>query len=202
MSKKGRNKKQPKEDEKSILKSAEAEMNKLYTTTINLEEKNSIIPYNIYQKTKSSNQLNDQINKMLKIYLNKKMSNNNNNNIRKTIKKVVSFFNMNENEFALFTLLLELIKFDNQEQLYYIGILCMQISSDYYQNNNDEQYNKWFENINNKYNNQIQLIDIKDINDRYEELLITNDENNQKEQIDYNKVVDKIIHMYRPYNQN
>ena len=168
-----------------ILKEAEENIMKLYTNIINLDEKNEIIPYKTYKISEYSTKFNKIMDTMIKVYLNKISDNKNNiynNNIeynfKKEIKKIISFFNMNENEFSFFTLLLELINFKEAKDLYYIGILCIQLSSDNYQNKNNEDYNKWKENIYRIYADKIQLInDIKVINDRCEELLIIDEFN-------------------------
>ena len=215
MSKKGRKKIEMTKDKNTILEEAEEKIKSEFGKMINLEETNSIIPYELYKTSKSSNQFNKEMYKMINIYIHKirnsnndkynnikEYMNNKNNNFKKDLKKIISFFNMNGNELSLLTILLELIKFENSKDLYFIGILCMKCATDNYQNINDEEFNAWFDNIKDIYYNKIKLLDIKDINDRYEELLTNDEDINPEENIDYNKLVKNIINSYRQYNQN
>ena len=206
--KKGRKKKDiSNEQVAQILEEVNKELDN-YVKTIDLKE-NDFIPYSLDEITNLPNQNNKQLSRMLQIYIQKLNDDENNktyeeNNFSKNLTKIISFLNMNENEFSAFTLLLDRIGLVNRknynifEHLYYIGILAMQISSDKYNNNIDNIFIKWKKDIGIEEN--ILKIGIKEMNKRKEELTLSDDEYDPEKYIDYNQLVDDILnetHFYK-----
>ena len=122
----------------------------------------------------------------------------------KKIKNIISILNMNENDFAFFTILLDKIgwnfgkEYELFEYLHYIGILAMQYSSDKFKNIKNEKFNKW-KNGNIIGDNELRAIGIKETNKRKEELLSADDEYDPDKYLDCNQMVDDIIMKARIY---
>ena len=205
---KGRTKKYvSKEVKEKILKEVEEEIEK-YKKTI---ERNDIefLPYSSEDFSYLPNKFSKQLSKMIQVYIYKLNEDENNKytneiNFGKKFKKIISRLNMNENDFAYFTLILEKIGWDCDkkyqifEHLHYIAILVMQFSSDKYQNNITKTFDNW------KRENKIQEddlknISIKEINDRKEELISDYDEFDPDKYLDFNQMVDDIIMKTRIY---
>ena len=210
--KRGRNKKETTEEEKKIiLEEVEREIEKSYKKTIGLNE-NNIISYSSEEMTNFPNHFSKQLSKMIKVFiynLNQDPNNEYTNEIdfAKKIKKIISILNMNENDFAFFTILLDKIgwqfgkDYELFEHLHYIGILTMQYSSGKFINIKNDKFNRW-KNGNIIGDDELRAIDIKETNKRKEELLSADDEGDPDKFLDYNQMVDDIIMNARIYKDN
>ena len=209
--KRGRNKKETTEEEKKIiLEEVEREIES-YKKTIGLNE-NDIIPYSSEEMTNFPNHFSKQLSQMIKVFiynLNQDPNNEYTNEIdfAKKIKKIISILNMNENDFAFFTILLDKIgwqfgkDYELFEHLHYIGILTMQYSSGKFIYIKNDEFNMW-KDENKIGDDKIRAIDIKETNKRKEELLFADDEYDPDKYLDYNQMVDDIIMNARIYKEN
>ena len=210
--KRGRNKKETSEEEKKkILEEVEREIES-YKKTIGLNE-NDIIPYSSEEMTNFPNHFSKQLSQMIKVFiynLNQDPNNEYTNEIdfAKKIKKIISILNMNENDFAFFTILLDKIGWlfgknydDIFKHLHYIGILAMQYSSGKFIYIKNDEFNMW-KDENKIGDDKIRAIDIKETNKRKEELLSSYDEYDPDKYLDYNQMVDDIIMNARIYKEN
>ena len=206
--KRGRHKKETTDEEKKkILEEVEKEIESSYKKTIGLNE-NDIIPYSSEEMTNLPNHFSKQLSQMIKVFIyNLNQTKNKYTNERdfsKKIKNIISILNMNENDFAFFTILLDKIgwnfgkEYELFEYLHYIGILAMQYSSDKFKNIKNEKFNKW-KNGNIIGDNELRAIGIKETNKRKEELLSADDEYDPDKYLDCNQMVDDIIMKARIY---
>ena len=210
----------PKEKIASIMEEVENEMKSdKYTKIINLNEENESIT--IFNKIDDLPDLpiNKEIKKMTMNYINGIRNTNNNEKQNEKIKlkldiinsshfiknlnKIISHLNMNENELAIFTIILDKVewksdkKFDQWEHFYNLGILTLQKIFNRFQDFQNEKYISWKENIKKDINDDIfNGIGLREMNSRNKEL------RNQREYsyIDYNEIVDTIIdnaHLYK-----
>ena len=211
--KRGRHKKETtEEDKKKILEEVEKEIESSYKKTIVLEE-NDIIPYSSEEMTNFPNHFSKQLSQMIKVFiynLNQDPNNEYTNEIdfAKKIKKIISILNMNENDFAFFTILLDKIGWhfgkncdEIFKHLHYIGILAMQYSSGKFIYIKNDEFNTW-KDENKIGDDKIRAIDIKETNKRKEELLSADDEGDPDKFLDYNQMVDDIIMNARIYKDN
>ena len=110
---------------------------------------------------------------------------------------------MNENELAVFTIILDKVewksdkKFDQWEHFYYLGILTLQKIFNRFQDFENEKYTSWIESLKKEINDDIfNGIGLREMNSRNKELRIQKQDN----LIDYNEIVDTIIdnaHLYK-----
>ena len=192
---------------KILLEEVEKEIESSYKKTIGLNE-NDIIPYSSEEMTNLPNHFSKQLSQMIKVFIyNLNQTKNKYTNERdfsKKIKNIISILNMNENDFAFFTILLDKIgwnfgkEYELFEYLHYIGILAMQYSSDKFKNIKNEKFNKW-KNGNIIGDNELRAIGIKETNKRKEELLSADDEYDPDKYLDCNQMVDDIIMKARIY---
>lgn len=199
------------EEKKKILEEVDKEIES-YKKTIELNE-NDFISYSPEEMSDlESRQNNKKLSKMIQIYIHKLNEEGTNKyvneiNFAKKLKKIIYILNMNENEFAYFTLLLEKIGWDCSnnfeifEHLHYVGILAMQYSSDKFKNKTSDKFKIW-KNENKIKDDELKAISLKDINLRIEELSINQDKYESDEFLDYNQMVDDIIMKARIYQDN
>lgn len=199
------------EEKKKILEEVDKEIES-YKKTIELNE-NDFISYSPEEMSDlESRQNNKKLSKMIQIYIHKLNEEGTNKyvneiNFAKKLKKIIYILNMNENEFAYFTLLLEKIGWDCSnnfeifEHLHYVGILAMQYSSDKFKNKTSDKFKIW-KNENKIKDDELKAISLKDINLRIEELSINQDKYELDEFLDYNQMVDDIIMKARIYQDN
>lgn len=199
------------EEKKKILEEVDKEIES-YKKTIELNE-NDFISYSPEEMSDlESRQNNKKLSKMIQIYIHKLNEEGTNKyvneiNFAKKLKKIIYILNMNENEFAYFTLLLEKIGWDCSnnfeifEHLHYVGILAMQYSSDKFKNKTSDKFKIW-KNENKMKDDELKAISLKDINLRIEELSINQDKYESDEFLDYNQMVDDIIMKARIYQDN
>ena len=199
------------EEKKKILEEVDKEIES-YKKTIELNE-NDFISYSPEEMSDlESRQNNKKLSKMIQIYIHKLNEEGTNKyvneiNFAKKLKKIIYILNMNENEFAYFTLLLEKIgwdcgnNFEIFEHLHYVGILAMQYSSDKFKNKTSDKFKIW-KNENKIKDDELKTISLKDINLRIEELSINQDKYESDEFLDYNQMVDDIIMKARIYQDN
>lgn len=199
------------EEKKKILEEVDKEIES-YKKTIELNE-NDFISYSPEEMSDlESRQNNKKLSKMIQIYIHKLNEEGTNKyvneiNFAKKLKKIIYILNMNENEFAYFTLLLEKIGWDCSnnfeifEHLHYVGILAMQYSSDKFKNKTSDKFKIW-KNENKIKDDELKTISLKDINLRIEELSINQDKYESDEFLDYNQMVDDIIMKARIYQDN
>jgi len=180
-----------------IIKDIEKEMNS-YKIAIDLNDE-YFIPYS--KVIMSDLKFDKQISKMIKVYIYKLNQEGKCGTIKdfsRKMKQIVSFLHMNENEFSFFTILCDKIgfqpvkDFEFFEHLYYIGILSMQYSKNKYKNNIDDKYNSWKNEIAIE-DKTLNEIDIREVNNRREELTLDDNELNKEEYTDYNQMVDDIL---------
>jgi hypothetical protein len=208
--KKGRKKKDLSKDKVAqILEEVDKELDN-YVKTIDLNE-NDFIPYSLDEITNLPNQNSKQLSRMIQIYIQKLNDDEKNDtfkvyNFSKNLKNIISFLSMSENEFSVFTILLDRIGLANRKQynvfehLYYIGILAMQISSDKYINNIDNKFTEWKKDI--RIDENMIKINIKEMNNKREELTLSDEEFDPEKYIDYNQLVDDILNETHFYKEN
>ena len=200
----------------SIMEEVENEMKSdRYTKIINLNEENESI--------KSFNEIddipdlprNEEISKMTMNYINGIRNSNNIENQKekldiinsshfiKNLIKIISYLNMNENELAIFTIILDKVEwnsntnFDQWEHFYYLAILTLQKIFNRFKDFEKEKYVSWKERVKNEINDDIfNGIGLREMNSRNKELRVPK----QNSYIDYNEIVDTIIdnaHLYK-----
>jgi hypothetical protein len=207
INKQGRKKKfQPKEQTVKYMAEVEEEMNS-YKTIIELNE-NDFIPYSQDKLSEIPNQFDKSISQMIKIYiykLNEKENKiANEKNFAKNFKKIVYTLNMNKNEFAFFTILIEKIIFDCKngfdifEHLFYLGTLTKQFLAEKFNNKIDERFKNW-KNVYKIDDKMLEKITVKDMNNRSEELTLANCEYDPDKFLDYNQMVDDLLIKSRIY---
>ena len=198
------------EEKKKISIEVLKEMKETYIKENDLNEKD-FTPYSQDIFTDNIIQLNKEISGMIKVYIHKLYQDDNNElhkekNFSKKVKKLISFLNMSENEFACFTILVDLIgikhknNFDTFEHLYYIGILSLQHSSGKFLDIIDDKFIQWKNEINIDENEIKEKIGIREMNKRREELILEDKELEQEKYTDYNQLVDDILssaHFYK-----
>jgi len=207
--KKGRKKKEISEEEKKqIMEEVEEELNK-YLKPIELDE-NNFTPYSLDEILNIQIKNDKPISRMLQVYIHKLNEDENNKtyeiiNFSKNFKKIITYLNMSENEFSFFTILLDKIglkhdnNFDIFEHLYYLGILSMQYTTGKFLNRINDKFIKWKKDINLD-ENMIKSIGIIEMNNRKNELTISDKDYDSEKYIDYNQLVDDILkeaHFYK-----
>ena len=209
----------PKEKIAAIMEEVENEMKSdKYTKIINLNEENESIT--LFNEIDDLPDLprNEEISKMTMNYINgirnlikekqnektkEKLDIINSSHFIKNLNKIISYLNMNENELAVFTIILDKVewksdkKFDQWEHFYYLGILTLQKIFNRFQDFENEKYTSWIESLKKEINDDIfNGIGLREMNSRNKELRIQKQDN----LIDYNEIVDTIIdnaHLYK-----